>query len=174
MSPLTLPIEFLHERLRYNSSTGELRWKSRPSSNPWNARFAGKIAARPSNRAYLCIALTYSGQQHRYLAHRIAFAMTYGRWPDAEIDHKNGVKSDNRLVNLREATRIQNCQNMKTFVSNTTGHTGVFRTRRRWFAQIHADGERKHLGCFASAEEAGSAYLAARQQFHPFYARQET
>ena len=173
MSPLILPIDFLHERLEYNSSTGELRWKCRPSSNPWNARFAGKIAGCPSNRAYLCIALTHLGQQHRYLAHRIAFAMTYGRWSDAEIDHKNGVKSDNRLVNLREATRIQNCQNAKKRVNNTTGHTGVFRTRRRWFAQIHANGERKHLGCFDDREEAAHAYLAARRQLHPFYARQE-
>jgi HNH endonuclease len=168
MSLLTLPIEFLHERLEYDPASGELRWKRRPSSNPWNARFAGKIAGRPSSRGYLHIDLTHLNRQRHYQAHRIAFAMAYGRWPDAEIDHKNRVKLDNRLENLREATRIQNSQNQKKSVSNTTGHTGVYRTGRRWFAQIHADGKRKFLGCFANKEEAGRAYLAAKRQFHPF------
>ena len=80
-----------------------------------------------------------------------------------------GFESDNRLVNLREATGHSELSERGRSVSdNASGHAGVFRNGRRWCAQIRANGERKHLGCFASAEEAGSAYLAARAAAPPF------
>jgi hypothetical protein len=167
ISPLILPIESLHERFEYNSATGELRW--RPAlGKSWNTRYAGKVAGRLNNRGYVDIGLTYRGKQHRYTAHRIAFAMTYGRWPVNEIDHKNRVRSDNRLANLREATHVQNNENRTLPVG-----AGAYRCRRRWQARIYVKGEFKYIGSFATPEAARRAYLAAKAQLHPFYARQE-
>ena len=169
ISLLTLPIELLHERLSYDPATGELRW--RPASalgKSWNTRYAGKVAGRLNTRGYVDIGLTYRGKQHRYTAHRIAFAMAHGRWPDNEIDHKNRVRSDNRLANLREATHVQNNEN-RTLPAGA----GAYRCGRRWHARIYVNGKQTRLGCFPTSEEAGRAYLAAKAQLHPFYARQE-
>jgi HNH endonuclease len=164
MSPLILPIEFLHERLSYNLSTGELCWRSAPAlGKNWNTRYAGKVAGRLNNRGYVDIGLTYRDKQHRYTAHCIAFAMTYGRWPVDEIDHKNRVRSDNRLANLREATHVQNNENRTLPVG-----AGAYCCGRRWKALIRVNGKQKRLGCFASKEDAARAYLAAKAQLHPF------
>jgi hypothetical protein len=172
-SLLTLPIEFLHQRPSYDPATGELRWKPAPAlGNSWNTRYAGKPVGG-LNQGYVRFALMHGGRTRHFMAHRVVFAMTHGRWPEVEIDHKNGVRSNNRVANLREATDAQNSQNAKLPPSNSTGHTGVARQGRRWRAQIRVNGERKHIYGFTSAEDAGRAYLAAKQQLHPFYARQE-
>jgi hypothetical protein len=167
ISPLTLPIEFLHERLTYDPATGELRW--RPWSL-WNgsARCVGKIAGGLTPDGYVNVALTYLGEQRKYRGHRIAFAMTYGRWPLHEIDHKNRVRSDNRIANLREATDLQNAQNARKRVDNNSGYVGVSRNKKHWSARIRVNTKLRYLGCFASAEDAGRAYLAAKAQLHPF------
>jgi HNH endonuclease len=166
---LTLPLDFLHERLEYSSLTGELRWRRRSSARwNWNARCAGKVAGAVDGDGYLRITLTYLGQRRHFRAHRLAFALAHNRWPDTEIDHKNWDRSDNRLVNLREATTAQNRQNAKKRVDNTSGHAGVFRKGPRWQARIGVNGRYEYVGCFASAEDAGRAYVAAKAQLHPF------
>ena len=116
ISPLTLPIEFLHERLTYDPATGEC-------VGGLGRYGMGAPAARGRSRClipdgYVAVALTYLGEQRKYRARRIAFAMTCGRWPRHEIDHKNGVRSDNRITNLREATDLQNAQNAGKRVDN--------------------------------------------------------
>ena len=131
-------------------------------------RYAGKIAGGLIPDGYIAVALTYLGEQRKYRAHRIAFAMTYGRWPRHEIDHKNGVRSDNRITNLREATDLQNAQNAGKRVDNISGHAGVSRNGKRWCARIRVNTKLTYLGRFASAEDAARAYRAAKAQLHPF------
>src|SRR5215468_6803827 len=63
-----------------------------------------------------------------YSAHRLAWFYVYGVWPEHDIDHMNGVRGDNRLVNLREATHIQNCRNSRTCRPNKNGFRGVKQT----------------------------------------------
>ena len=169
-----IPVEFLHERLIYDPASGELRWRPAPIfGEAWNTRYAGKVAGGRNSDGYFSLCLTYRGRELRLLAHRIAFAMAYERWPVNEIDHKNRVRSDNRLANLREATDAQNSQNQKKHATNTSGYVGVTRQGRCWRAKIRVAGKRKHLGNFASIEDAGRAYLAAKQRLHLFYAGQE-
>lgn len=103
------------------------------------------------------------------MAHRLAWQYATGDVPAADIDHINGVKNDNRLANLRPATRAQNMQNQRRARSdNATGILGVGCVRGRWKSQIQSDGIRMHLGTFDTAEHARSAYLDAKAARHPF------
>jgi len=51
---------------------------------------------------------------HKFLAHRLAWFISYKEWPSREIDHINRDRDDNRLVNLRDVSRKQNSENTVT------------------------------------------------------------
>jgi HNH endonuclease/AP2 domain len=98
--------------------------------------------------------------------HRVILSAPKG----LEVDHINGNVLDNCRYNLRLVTSAQQQQNMKRYRSNTSGHRGVTwnRRRKKWQAQIQANGYRPTLGCFTKFEEACEAYDAASQKYHPF------
>ena len=97
------------------------------------------------------------------LSHRVIWALAHGEWPAHDIDHINGVRSDNRLVNLRAVTRSENMRNAKTPVTNTSGVIGVNLCGRSgsWRSTIQTDGRRVHLGYFKTKAAAVSARKAA-------------
>jgi hypothetical protein len=107
-----------------------------------------------------------------YMAHRVVWLHVHGRWPTHHIDHINGDRLDNRIANLREATNAQNMQNVHSRKrGNSHGFTGVAQTASAinpWTATIRANGKRRSLGMFRTAEEAGAAYQKAREELHPF------
>jgi hypothetical protein len=110
------------------------------------------------------------------LVHRLAFFWMYGVWPKDEIDHVNGTKDDNRLINIRPATRSQNERNKGPTRRNTSSHKGVFWSNRdqRWVAKIAVDGRQISIpGKFRTAVEASRAYQRYATQFHGQYARWE-
>jgi hypothetical protein len=153
-----LSIEYLNRILRVDPETGILYWKIKRSN-----RKAGSIAGRSSPRGYVNISI--DGPTYR--AHRIVFALHYGRWPIGEIDHLNRIKSDNRIENLAECTRAENGQNRGMLSSNTSGYRGVSwdKHHRKWRAAISRNGKSRIIGNFDSAQEAGEAYLKAAQEF---------
>lgn len=104
----------------------------------------------------------------RRLAHRVVWAIHYGDWPELLIDHVNGNRSDNRIVNLRLATNSQNLCNRGLQKNSTTGFRGVsFEKRKRLFeAHIKINGKKKFLGYFRTAEEASVVYERAAQRLH--------
>ncbi|MEJ1933732.1 HNH endonuclease, partial [Nostoc sp. NIES-2111] len=105
-----------------------------------------------------------------YMLHRVAWLIAAGRWPVGQIDHINGIRSNNRLANLRDVTSGENMQNMRRAqVRNQCGLLGVSQEPRtqRWVSRIQVDGRQQHLGTFATAEEAQRAYLRAKRQLHP-------
>ena len=107
-----------------------------------------------------------------YAAHRLAWLYMTASFPSQFIDHINGVKTDNRWSNLREADQVINQQNRrKAKANNSTGLIGVrHRVRRNkdeWTAQIYVDGCHKHLGSFCSPELAHIAYVKAKREMHP-------
>lgn len=105
-----------------------------------------------------------------YLAHRLAWLFVHGQWPDAEIDHKNGDRTDNRLCNLRCVTRQHNLMNQRRPRSNnTTGYLGVCVDRERgaFQARVQVSGRAHHLGRFDTPEAAHAAYVAAKRRMHP-------
>ena len=107
------------------------------------------------------------------LAHRIAWALMYGEFPDGQLDHINGEPSDNRITNLRLATESQNKANRRRSKRNSTGFKGVsFRKRDHIYsAQIRKDKKTMWLGSYKSPEEAHRAYAKAAKEMHGEFAR---
>jgi hypothetical protein len=126
----------------------------------WNARYAGKPALNyKGNAGY------FSGRilGKPYRAHRVAWAIFLGAWPESDIDHINGKRSDNRIANLRTATRQENGKNCAIGIKNTSGTIGVSWHSRDlvWTAQVNKNGKHKHIGSFKNKDEAIEARAKA-------------
>lgn len=116
---------------------------------------AGYLSIRIDGRAYLC--------------HRLAWLYVRGVWPIDQIDHINGIRTDNRIANLRECSNAENCQNMRPH-RDGAGLLGASWEKRcgKWQSGIGIGGKRVHLGYYATREEAHAAYLQAKQERHNF------
>jgi hypothetical protein len=159
--------------LDYNEETGVLVWKPRPQSafktyrafRVWNARFAGKAAGSQMKSGYILIGI----KEHKLYAHRIAFLIHHGKWPAREIDHINGIRNDNRIVNLRASTTSQNQAN-RSCSQGAIPFKGVYRHRGgKYMAQIRHNYAYYYLGYHDTPEEAHAAYTKkANELFGPF------
>jgi hypothetical protein len=104
-----------------------------------------------------------------YKAHRLIWAITYGEMPQGQIDHINGIRSDNKISNLRVVTQQQNSFNKtKKSKSNQSGYRGVCWNKRanKWQSSISVNGKNIYLGVFTSIESARQAYLEAKKIHH--------
>lgn len=158
-----LTADRLREVLTYDPETGVFRWKVRTSIRVTVGEVAGYL--RDGYRF-----ITIDGRKYR--AHRLAWLYMYGVWP-AELDHVNGDRADNRISNLREATRTQNNANTPIRKNNTSGVKGVCwdKRKRKWMAQIRVRGVQRFLGYYETTEEAGEAYAAAAARYFGEFAR---
>ena len=105
--------------------------------------------------------------------HRIAWALHHGEYPTVEIDHINGVGSDNRACNLRKATSSQNNQNRRLSSRNKSGVKGVFQVRgnlRPWRVCIGKN-RKYHIQHFADFDLAVVYAAELRDQLHGEFAR---
>ena len=104
----------------------------------------------------------YTGGNY-ILSHRLAWLLSTGAWPAAEIDHINGVKDDNALSNLREVSSSENGKNARMRVDNTSGVSGVRWSSRDkvWLSAVNVDGRRLNLGSFKDFDEAVRVRKAA-------------
>jgi hypothetical protein len=164
MKPKRLPSAiYLRSILRYEPETGRLYWRQRydvPAA--WNTWLAGRLAGciRGGRRVVRLPGYKLCA------AYRIIWKMMRGREPP-EIDHINGNPLDDRLVNLRAATRRQNAQSSRG--SNPSGFKGVSFERKRWRARLCLEGQTLDLGSYADPVEAHAAYMqAARKHFGKF------
>lgn len=116
--------------------------------------------------------IQFKGKQS--LTHRVAWFLTHGYWAK-EIDHINGNRNDNRLVNLRSVTRIENSKNACISKRNTSGYIGVGfdKKRNKWTASINVNYKRKALGYFDKKDEAITARKEAevKYDFHVNHGR---
>lgn len=112
-------------------------------------------------RGYHQIDLQKDGKGKMYRVHRLV-AMAFLENPDnlPEVDHKNGIRNDNRLENLHWVSASQNMQNTPMPKTNTSGVKGVHRHHNKWRSQLTLDGIKIHLGYFDTIEEARDARLA--------------
>jgi hypothetical protein len=94
------------------------------------------------------------------LGHHFAWFMTYENVDFVELDHKNRVRNDNRISNLRISTKVQ--QNQNTNAKGYNWHEGT----NKWRARIYYDKKQIHLGLFNTEEEARNAYLEAKKKYH--------
>ena len=157
----TVSVGRVKELLDYNPETGVFTWKVDNLGNARKNQSAGWLEPNGYSRIGV--------DKSKLKAHRLAWAMVHGAWPEGDIDHINGIRNDNRIVNLRLATRSQNAQNLKKAMSNSShGFLGVKKNGNRWNASINLDGEYIYLGCFKTPEIAHSAYLKAKRDIHEF------
>lgn len=157
--------ERVMELLSYDPSTGEFRWKVRTSNRAKPGQTAGAVSTH-SSKKYRRIMV----DGKLYFAHRLAWLISYGQFPDRNIDHVDGNGLNNRLDNLRIATPSENCKNQRRRPDNTSGITGVswYRAGQKWHARIAVNRRTIHLGYFSTKEEAVAARKAAevRYGFH--------
>lgn len=149
--------EYVLALLQYVPETGELlRKKARPRIQ------VGSVAGSINPQGYRYIQL----DGRKYASHRLVWLIEYGKMPTADIDHIDGNKLNNRISNLRDATRKQNCENKGAQSNNSVGYRGVTYNKRlrKYVAQIQHYGKNRHLGVFAMPEDAYAAYVNATQQ----------
>jgi hypothetical protein len=170
---IELTREMAMQRLDYNPNTGEFRWKE-PGTNRVKV---GTIAGHVGVEGYRRITIARGGgKQKRVMAHRIAWLIVHGEWPVAFVDHIDGNKTNNRIDNLRLATRSQNRMNTPIRADNTTGHKGVFISKnpnraKKYVAQIAVDGKQRTIGYFLTLDEAVAARTAAVAVLHGKFGR---
>lgn len=154
--------EKIKEALSYDPETGIFTWVGSKRIG-WN----GKPAGSPHPRGYIHIKIN----DNSYKAHRLAWFFVYGEWPTNHIDHINGITGDNRIANLREATRSENLANRKLNKNNTSGIKGVhFNARRqRWIGQVVSNGRLFQM-CSESKEVIVDWISGIRNQVHGEFA----
>lgn len=176
--------EMLRKALRCCPDAGKLWWRVRPLSTfedgaysaerlckTWNAQWAGKEALTGNHgNGYKS-----GGLNGRTIyAHRAIWALIHGEWP-GEIDHINGDRSDNRLINLRIVTRLENTRNARMARNNSSGVTGVCwdATKKKWAAYIGSGENRTNLGNFKRFDNAVAARKQAERRlgYHPNHGR---
>jgi HNH endonuclease len=152
--------------LSYDPNGGLFRWLKKPNKKIIVGSVAGHTYNTQDGNQY--VAIGFRGK--RYLAHRLAWLFYHGEYPTCLIDHENGIGTDNRLVNLREATALQNRHNSR---KKKPGLKGSHKASKgeRYRSSIRVEGKRIHLGCFSTPEDAHAAYVAAAEKYFGEFAR---
>ena len=144
-------IEYLRDLFEYDRDEGALYWRTRPLEHfksqsvcaSWNAKLAGKRAGHVNSEGYRKIGI----DGVYYAEHRLIWFIETGSWP-MEVDHRNGVKSNNRFTNLKDGSHADNMKNQAVYRNNTSGHVGVMweKSKQLWVARISINGKLRTLG----------------------------
>lgn len=137
--------------LSYDPMTGIFTWAIPTGDRVKAGQKAGRV-----NHGYISIKVN----KREYGAHRLAWLYVHGAWPNGDIDHINRDKSDNRIANLRQATRAQNLQNRQ--------YAGAYwySPRKKWRVNIRVDGKRLWIGDYNTHADALAARADAVSKYH--------
>lgn len=154
--------ERLLELLNYDTETGAFAWKVSTS----NRAPVGSRAGTDHGNGYRVITIDHC----THYAHHLAWLFVYGEYPNQEMDHIDGDRSNNRVSNLRYGTHAQNMQNLSLRNTNKSGMTGVswLKNYGKWEAYITVNYKKINLGYYDDLQKAGAAYLSAKQEMHRF------
>jgi hypothetical protein len=157
------------ELFHYDAETGALQWRVQPDRN-------GKVSAKKAgtlgrHTGYVVVEIG----RRKYQAHRLVWVMHHGPIQSGEIDHINRVKSDNRIENLRLATRSQQQGNSGVWRTNKSGYRGVTWNcaSKKWAARVYANGRQIQVCLSPDRAVAFEAYcVAAKAKFGEFFDRE--
>ena len=151
--------ETAKELFDYDPDTGRLTWMVRASRRSKIGDVAGSLETQGYRQ------VKFKGKE--YKVHRVIWLITYGAWPEKGIDHINGIRDDNRLINLREANQSENSQNRKAY--SNTGVSGVTLTKKGYYrAKLIINGRRVLGTTFKNFEAAVAAVTEAKKKYHTF------
>ena len=151
--------DYLKSKLQYDKDTGIFVWK-----NSARGIKKGAVAGSISDQGYVVIRIDYK----IYRAHRLAWLYMTGNFPKYEIDHINGIRSDNRFENLRDVTRSENKKNVGKYKTNVSGVNGVrwYAPLQKWHVQIQCNSVKIHIGYYSDLNDAISARIKAEVKFN--------
>jgi hypothetical protein len=160
-------LEDLKEFLHYDPSSGVIYWVKSNSNRSPKGSVAGSVSPT-------CVSIGFRGVLFK--AHRVAWALFHGRWPEGVIDHINGNTFDNRLTNLRDITQQQNTFNSGPSKNNKCGTKGVYlrKDTSKWQAEITLNRKKISLGSHATKELAAAAYAKAATELFGGFRRTES
>ncbi len=136
------------ELLEYSSDTGIFRWRDPKALNVRPDMIAGSL----NQRGHWIIGL----DKDRYLAHRLAWLYVHGEFPDMDVTHKDGDKTNNRIDNLI----------LRPPKASASGHKGIHycNATSKWIARINMYGIRISVGSFLTLDEAVAARKAVENR----------
>ena len=150
--PSKKTLRIIQEHLSYDQNTGELTWVKSVNNRTKEGQEAGFL----NHNGYRRVSINYT----QLYTHQIAWFLTSGKWPTAQIDHINRVKTDNRIENLRLCTESENRANRTKFKGITSIFKGVDwqKNCKKYRARICVNKKQRALGHFDTAREAAEAY----------------
>ena len=143
-------LEQIKEYLSYNAETGIMTWRK----SPGRRRNEGAAAGTLEVKGYIRIKL----KGYKNYAHRMAWFLYYGNWPEKDLDHINGIRDDNRIENLKEVSNRENSQNRVSHRNGKLFGCYFHKQNKKWYAQIRINGKIKYIGLFNTEQEAHEAY----------------
>lgn len=151
-------IQLLRDSLNYDPKTGIVTWKLCRASH------IGRQVGTLTKKGYLrCMV-----KGHRIMLHRLAWILYYGEEPKSLLDHKNRIRTDNRIENLRLASTFENTRNAKLRVDNSSGEKGVswHKHSKKWACRISVNRKTIYLGNFDTKSAASETYREASLKYH--------
>lgn len=161
MDKKILTAERVKELLDYDPNTGNF-YRKTTITNGINIR---NVAGCLIKKGYIQIGI----DRQQYLAHRLAWLVETGSFPNGQIDHINCIKTDNRIANLRCVSNSVNQQNKnKASKNSSSGFLGVswMTKAKKWRSQIQVNKKVIYLGLFEDKEKAHNAYVQAKRFLH--------
>jgi len=154
----------IEDYIRYQPESGLLFWK-----RDYARQLGGNRAGRIGSLGYIVLYF----EKKYWFGHRLAWYLATGNHPKEQIDHINGDRADNRLINLREASHGENNRNRGAHKDNISGYKGVSYMKRdgRYKARININKTCVNLGHFDTALEAHKAYCDAVERYHGKFAK---
>jgi hypothetical protein len=144
----------------YDAESGMLLWRNGNGRNvkPWQE------AKAPNGHGYYTVKINGTS----YSVHRLIWLYVHGNFPDKYIDHKNRVRNDNRLCNLRDVNTTDNAQNISLPSHNKSGHIGVswFELQKAWTVYVKVNKKNKWLGCYKNLDDAIAARKAGEVKYY--------
>jgi hypothetical protein len=164
MGDAMISADRVRQLLSYDPETGVFMWRERGMRRQLNRPITCK------RRGYVHVTIAYKN----YPAHQLAWLYVHNEWPSKEIDHINGIRDDNRIANLRLATRTENQRNIAPLSNNKSGYKGVcwHAASGKWRAIIGVAHKQIHLGVFADKEAALKARRDAANEYFGEFARE--
>ena len=167
---MELTFELAHNL--FYEKDGVLFWKKKEGTYRvafFNTRYANKEAGSFDSKGYRRV--IYKQGCKSVGTHRIIFLMYHGYLPEV-IDHINGKPEDNRIENLRAATRQTNNHNSKLARHNTSGVKGVSYSKKDkyWRCSLSFLNRTKEVSGFKTIEDAADFMDLWRKEAHGEFA----